>query len=647
VCASAGTLTAGALEAIGAYDLLGGAATAGFLAMIAWPLLLVLSVLTRALYHWWQPETLRASLVEEDGTAPKLAGWLIVILLGSLAVAWALFQGTWLLFSWTAFKPLTLSFLEPVIAVAALLASIAASRPAARLFAHLARKLPKRALRPRNLFVGVALLALIGTYLVWRLMARPRVGHVDTSILHAPIVALAMTAIAHALWPRIPRIAGAALGMLTAACVAIAVISVYTRPSTTLEIWGDQPIAGVAIERVFDLDTIRARISLGEFRPIDKPGSPHPDIILITIDTVRADHTPPYGGAADMPILRELAQRGTTFSWAFAPSNVTRRSIPSIVTGLQPNNVRGRVVGWALRLDPRHVLLAERLKAGGYDTAGFMCCKGFWGEEARTGLSRGIAEKDLIIEQHGPRLAKAARAWLDARERAGTKKPLFVWMHIIEPHNWTGGMAEPNNDDEKRRMYDKSLNASDGMVGEVVGAFAERSPEHAPIIIVTADHGEGLGDHGAPYHSTDLYSSQIRVPLVMTGPGIRVLQRVQETVSLTDLTPTIVELAGFTPPVEKLDGRSIADLATGARIGSPTEGVAFAAMIKDRSNPGGVTAIMRGNWKLIDNGVSYELYDFKGDPNEKLNRYGHASTKAIADELRKLLAHRAAGRDPF
>jgi arylsulfatase A-like enzyme len=133
----------------------------------------------------------------------------------------------------------------------------------------------------------------------------------------------------------------------------------------------------------------------------------------------------------------------------------------------------------------------------------------------------------------------------------------------------------------------------------------------------------------------------------MTGPGIRVLQRVQETVSLTDLTPTIVELAGFTPPVEKLDGRSIADLATGARIGNPTEGVAFAAMIKDRSNPGGVTAIMRGNWKLIDNGVSYELYDFKADPNEKLNRYGHASTKAVAEELRKLLAHRAAGRDPF
>jgi len=329
--------------------------------------------------------------------------------------------------------------------------------------------------------------------------------------------------------------------------------------------------------------------------------------------------------------------------YAFAPSNVTRRSIPSIVTGLQPNRVRGRVVGWALRIDPRHVLLAERLRAGGYETAGFMCCKGFWGDEARTGLSRGL--EHVHIEQNGMRLAKAARAWLDARERSKTKRPLFLWMHILEPHNWTGGITEPTNEDDRRRMYDRSLTASDGMMREVVGAFIERTPEQAPIVVVTADHGEGLGDHGAPYHSTDLYNSQIRVPLVIAGPGIKTGNRVAETVSLTDLTPTIVELAGFQPPVDQLDGRSLADLATGTRLGSPDAGVAFAAMIKDRSNPGGVTAVVRGGWKLIDNGVSYELYDVKDDPFERQNLYVQKPT--IAAELKKLLAARAADRDPF
>jgi len=630
---------------------MGAAAAAGFLALIVFPALLVLSAIARGIYGAWQPQTL--AIVEDDGGAPKLVGWLVVVLLGCLLLAWAMFQGTWVLNAWTAFKPLTLSFAEPIIAIAAALVAVAASRPAARLFAFLARKAERALrgkrdrsfLRPRNVLVGAAVVVVVTVYVLWRVMVKPRLGPIDLSVLHAPALALAALLLAHAVWRVVPKqpIVGGVLGLATAASIASALVAVHTRPSLTLEIWGDQPLAGIAIERLFDLDAIRARISLAEFRPVDKPGSPHPDIVLITIDTVRADHTPPYGGSADMPILKELGQRGAVFVYAFAPSNVTRRSIPSIVTGLQPNRVRGRVVGWALRIDPRHVLLAERLRAGGYETAGFMCCKGFWGDEARTGLSRGL--EHVHIEQNGMRLAKAARAWLDARERSKTKRPLFLWMHILEPHNWTGGITEPTNEDDRRRMYDRSLTASDGMMREVVGAFIERTPEQAPIVVVTADHGEGLGDHGAPYHSTDLYNSQIRVPLVIAGPGIKTGNRVAETVSLTDLTPTIVELAGFQPPVDQLDGRSLADLATGTRLGSPDAGVAFAAMIKDRSNPGGVTAVVRGGWKLIDNGVSYELYDVKDDPFERQNLYVQKPT--IAAELKKLLAARAADRDPF
>ena len=630
---------------------MGAAAAAGFLALIVFPALLVLSAIARGIYRAWQPQTL--AIVEDDGGAPKLVGWLVVVLLGCLLLAWAMFQGTWVLNAWTAFKPLTLSFAEPIIAIAAALVAVAASRPAARLFAFLARKAERALrgkrdrsfLRPRNVLVGAAVVVVVTVYVLWRVMVKPRLGPIDLSVLHAPALALAALLLAHAVWRVVPKqpIVGGVLGLATAASIASALVAVHTRPSLTLEIWGDQPLAGIAIERLFDLDAIRARISLAEFRPVDKPGSPHPDIVLITIDTVRADHTPPYGGSADMPILKELGQRGAVFVYAFAPSNVTRRSIPSIVTGLQPNRVRGRVVGWALRIDPRHVLLAERLRAGGYETAGFMCCKGFWGDEARTGLSRGL--EHVHIEQNGMRLAKAARAWLDARERSKTKRPLFLWMHILEPHNWTGGITEPTNEDDRRRMYDRSLTASDGMMREVVGAFIERTPEQAPIVVVTADHGEGLGDHGAPYHSTDLYNSQIRVPLVIAGPGIKTGNRVAETVSLTDLTPTIVELAGFQPPVDQLDGRSLADLATGTRLGSPDAGVAFAAMIKDRSNPGGVTAVVRGGWKLIDNGVSYELYDVKDDPFERQNLYVQKPT--IAAELKKLLAARAADRDPF
>ncbi|HEY5944432.1 MAG TPA: sulfatase-like hydrolase/transferase, partial [Kofleriaceae bacterium] len=154
-------------------------------------------------------------------------------------------------------------------------------------------------------------------------------------------------------------------------------------------------------------------------------------------------------------------------------------------------------------------------------------------------------------------------------------------------------------------------------------------------VIVTADHGEALGEHGQPYHSTDLYNSQIRVPFVVAGPGIKP-GRITETVSLTDLTPTVLELAGFVPPAgQSMDGRSVADLATGHRASREDDGVAFAAMIKDRSNPGGVTAIVRGKWKLIDNGQAAELYDVQADPNETANVA--TARPQIFSELRMLL----------
>ena len=271
--------------------------------------------------------------------------------------------------------------------------------------------------------------------------------------------------------------------------------------------------------------------------------------------------------------------------------------------------------------------------AGGYDTAGFMCCGGFWGGDLHTGLDRGL--EHLEVEPNGLALARRARAWLDEREKHPTNKPLFLWMHILEPHNWVAAYGEPRTDDERRRNYDRALAASDTMLTELLGAFAQRAPERAPIVIVSADHGEGLGDHNQPFHSTDLYDSQTHVPLVIAGPGIR-RGRVSETVSLTDLTPTLLDFAGFEPPHgQSIDGRSFADLATGRRAADPDGGLAFAAMIKDRSNPGGLSAIIKGRWKLIDTGTTLELYDTRADPDEHTNVI--LSRSAVYEDLRKVL----------
>ena len=267
MCACAGALAAGAVEAAGAEDLFGAIAAAGFLGLIVFPALFLLSALVRGIYAAWQPDTL--GLVEDDGGAPRLLAWIVVVMLGCLLIAWAMFQGTWVMNVHTAFKPLTLSFVMPVIAITAALVAVAGARPAARLIAALARRIDRKlrrdrsVLRPRNVLVGVAVVALATVYLSWRLTVKPKIGPLDISVLYAPALAVMTTLLAHAVWRVVPRkpIAGGVLGVLTAASIASAMLAVHTRPSLTLEIWGDQPLAGVAIENLFDLDAIRARSS--------------------------------------------------------------------------------------------------------------------------------------------------------------------------------------------------------------------------------------------------------------------------------------------------------------------------------------------------------------------------------------------------
>jgi arylsulfatase A-like enzyme len=656
--ACAGAVATGAAEvALGGRGggALGATATIGFAAMLALPALLALSIVLRGVWAAWQPEALVAAATAPGGGAPALAGWLVTGHLIIAALGWAAYHGTWVIAVWTAFHPLVVGVLELGIMILATLGALLLSRPCARLFggalgwldARWRRRGWRTLLTPRR--IVVALVALDGgvAAAVWLLVVAPRIGPFDLSPGYAPAVGVAIALLAHAVtrpaWPRARRVVGPLAPALAAAALAAAGAARLTSPATTLTIWGDQPLAGLAIDLLFDVDAIHDDLALAEPPPVARPGARHRDILLVTIDTTRSDHTPPYGGLADMPTLRELAQRGVVFEWAFAPSNVTRRSIPSMVIGAAPNRIRGRVVGWALRVDPRHVFVAERLAAGGYDTAGFMCCSNFWARDARTGLSRGLAHLEVETDNDGVKIAHDARTWLTTREAGHPPRPLFVWMHLLEPHNWLIGQPEPRTDADRRVTYDKALAAVDRMLAELLAPFAGRPPGEQPIVIITADHGEGLGDHGAPFHSTDLYNSQLRVPLILAGADLAP-RRVPEVVSLTDLTPTILDLAGFVPPTGPgIDGGSFADLATGGRVGVAGHGLAFAAMIKDRSNPGGVSAVVAGRYKLIDRDGTLELYDEWTDPDEKLNVLAqHAD---IVAELRKLLALRLAASD--
>lgn len=628
--ACAGALAAGLVEAIDADGVLDAVTTLGFIAMLAVPILFVLSMVARGLWAAWRPRETLAPFVEDDGRAPALAAWIVVGLVGTAVVAGSLFVATRLIASHGAFAALSVGTIDGIVAPVIATLAVIAALPAARGLTRAFRRVP--GLRPRNVFAAAAILVVGGLAGVWHFVVAPRLGPLDLVGLWSPAIAVAVAIAAHRFRFAI------ATAVPVAASIGVAIYARFAQPMLVLDIWADRPFAGLAVEHVFDLDTIRGSVLFTAFAPSAAPNAAHPDIILITIDTVRADHTPPYGGGAEMPAFTSLAARGATFDWAYSPSNVTRRSIPSMVIGLAPGRIKGRVVGWSLRVDPRYVLLAERMRAAGYDTAGFMCCEGFWGASAHTGLSRGLDH--LEIDPIGTALAGKARTWLERRQ---SKKPLFLWMHILEPHGWTQQSAEPRNDAERNRFYDQSLARADKMLAEVLVPLAQKPP----IVIVTADHGEALGEHGQPFHSTDLFNSQIHVPMVIAGPGIA-NRRVAETVSSIDLVPTVLDLAGFVPPRgPDIDGVSFADLARGTRTGIRRAGSAYAEMIKDRSNPGGLVAIVDGNWKLIDTDGKLALYDLQTDPNELRDRSGDAP-EALA-RLRGLLAQRKArmAQSPF
>jgi hypothetical protein len=583
----------------------------GVAALVAGPATLALAAVGRWVITAWRPVV----LADPPGTAaPRVWAWLVYLVLATAALAAVVMNAVAFFARATAFKPHTLALLLPALVVPATLALVALSRPAvdalAAAIGWLEARRQARGRRPwatARAAVGAGLgLALVAPVAGWYLVARPRLGYVDVSLLRYPLIALALLVPGHALGrrrDRIGRVAGSAALAVLGVAIATALCVWWWRPIHMLELWSRPTVAGLAVDSLFDLERLRGRLSEGGFPPVEVAGAHHPDVILITIDTLRGDRTPVLGGTAPMPTLAGLAGRGASFEWAFAPGNVTRRSLSTIATGAGPSRLRGRLSGWALRMDPRHVAIGERFRAAGYDTAGFFCCRGFFARDLRIGLSRGLDH--LTIEHDGAVLAAAANAWLVARQRAGARAPLFVWMHLIELHNWGEESRELGSASEAQR-YTFVLGKVDAMLGTTLTSLPTDG-ERAPIIAITADHGEGFGDHGAPYHSTDLYNSQIRVPLVIAGPGV-VPGRRLEPVGLADVAPTLLELAGYRAPgLPEMDGRSVADLLTGRSADDPDGGFAYSEMVPDRHVAEARRALVTGRWKLIESKKGVEL----------------------------------------
>lgn len=607
------------------------AAAVGYLAFLAVPVAFAVSVAGRLLLRSWRPgDLIEAARDDVSGGTPRLAAWMIYLALAAFALAAIVLQGMNKVVVASAARVVYV-LSAPILAVAGAAVLVLLSRPSVLGLTRALTALDRRAaarrgrplFTPRRIF-GVA--AIAGAVLLagaWFVVIRPEIGHLDLSFVPSVALAVALllgAPLGLAALRRAPR-ARLAVQAVTGAALAMALGSAvwlrYQRPFEMLAIWGESSLSGFAIDHLYDIEGMRGELDFEGFRPVEVPGAAHDDIVLVTIDTVRADRTPLYGGMARMPALAKLGQEGAVFQYAFAPGNVTRRSLPAMMMGVSAPRLRGRVAGWALKLDPRHVLVAERLRAAGYETAGFFCCTSQFGREHELGLVRGI--EHIEIEKEGEDLAERAVAWLRARRKRGERRPLFLWMHLIEPHGWE--KSHPASADARRRTlrYDLSLADADRGLAVLTEEVLRGDAAARTYVVVTSDHGESLGDHGFKTHASSLYNSEIRVPLVVRGP--RVTQgRITRPVGLADLAPTLLDLAGYVPPgMPAMDGKSFAPVLRREVPIGIEHGGTYAAMIADRSVEREMRAVVDGRYKLIWNGGDVELYDYVADPAEARN----------------------------
>ncbi|HUP61982.1 MAG TPA: sulfatase-like hydrolase/transferase [Thermoanaerobaculia bacterium] len=346
------------------------------------------------------------------------------------------------------------------------------------------------------------------------------------------------------------------------------------------------------------------------------PQPPPPSILLVTLDTTRADAI-----GAHTPAFNALAARGRVFRYAYATAPQTLPSHASMMTGLYP---AGHGVHENARaLGAQHALLAEKLRGAGYRTAAFV--SGF--PLARQfGLARGFDVYDdaFELERSARETTDRAIAWL----RSESQRPLFVWVHYYDPHD-PYEPPEPYASRFADKPYLGEVAAMDEQLGRLVQAFGDGA------IAVVADHGEGLGDHGESQHGYLLYQSAMHVPLVLAGPGVA-RGTSDAPVSARRVFHTILDWAGHGEeggrPVRRADETSALLTENSLRAAS-TEvvlGEAMAPFLDFGWQP--QVMAVEGREKVISAGA-IERYDVVADPREAHDLGGSDMSRSVRKVL--------------
>jgi len=368
----------------------------------------------------------------------------------------------------------------------------------------------------------------------------------------------------------------------------------------------------------------------------------HPNVLLVTIDTLRADHLGSYGAAnASTPNLDALAKRGVQFTTALSHAPLTGPSHASILTGRTPpghgfRNNGGFVLAPSLRT------AAEDFKQAGYRTAAFVSA---FPLDRRFGFNRGfdVYEDHLprgndrrrtpYVERHAEATTNAVLGWLAAPRTDGKTGPWFMWLHYYDPH----APYEPPADLAGRfpnDPYDGEIASVDRELSRVLKAIETRGDLGRTVVLVTADHGESLGEHGEGAHGLFVYDATIHVPWIMAGPGIGEGHVSPTVARLIDVLPTLHDYAGL-PPRSDIEGRSLRPAAEGRQMNDqPSYAESLYSELELGWAP--LYSWRIGGFKLIE-APRPELYDLTNDPKE-LTNLAEANAPRVAQLRRGLEA---------
>jgi arylsulfatase A-like enzyme len=405
-----------------------------------------------------------------------------------------------------------------------------------------------------------------------------------------------------------------------------------------------------------------------------EPPSPT-SLVLVTVDTLRADAVGVYGGAgsAATPVIDALAAEGVLFEDAVAPMPLTRPSHFTIFTGRYPRE--HGVVNNQLALPEAEVTLAEVFRDAGYRTGGFSAVKLF---EPASGVAQGFGDftaSEKRKDEPAAQVVDRALAWL---EELPAGERFFLWVHLYDPHmpyapppellpaepppaggvdreaSWavlkaiarkSGGDIGPAATRRIRALYDAEVASADAEVGRLLAAVGERGgPE--PVVALAADHGECF-DHGYFYrHSDCLYEGALRIPLLVRAPGrLEAGRRIAGTVELVDLGATLLRLAGLEAPASFRARDLLADSAAGSGTELGAGDAYFQPILSDDKAAAsrqriwaGIASVAgepvrtalrseiepvglrRGRWKYVMGGtLREELYDLSADAAERRN----------------------------